>query len=128
LEQVEPNEDLTRYIFGKDYYRPKDKTVKHNAFMPAKEERKVSVYRISSLPLNEVWDIGDCYVAPLRNKPVIGRADILALHVIKQGLKIAPEDDPHPRHANIVDWPEEREKQRMIALELADEAELHLRN
>jgi hypothetical protein len=33
-----------------------------------------------------------------------GRADIKALNILENGLKIDPDDTP-PRHANIIDWP-----------------------
>ena len=127
MNQIEPKEYLTRYIIDKNYYRISDKTVRHNAFMLPANSRALSVFRISDFHLNSIWDLGERYVATPRNKPLLGRADVIASQVFNKGLGITPEDDPHPRHANIVDWPDEREKQKMIAVELASEAQLQLK-
>lgn len=125
MNKVDPKECLTRYIIEKSYYRSGDGTVKHNAFMPPAAYRELSVFRIAGLPRDVVWDMGKRHVANPRNKPLLGRADIFASNVFSKGLGIRPEEQP-PRHANIVDWPEEREEQRMIAVELASEAQLQL--
>jgi hypothetical protein len=126
LSHVDPKESLTRYIVEKSYYRSTDETVRHNAFMPPANNRALSVFRISDLPQDEVWDLGELYVAAPRNKLLLGRADIFASNVFSKGLGITPTHRPHPRHANIINWPVEREYQRMIAVELAAEARLHL--
>ena len=125
MNKIEAKEYLTRYITDKAYYRSNDKTVRHNAFMPP-ASRELSVFRISNLSRNIVWDLGKEYVANPRNKPLLGRADIFASNVFNKGLDIRPENQPNTLHANIVDWPEEREEQRMIAIELAFDARLHL--
>jgi hypothetical protein len=122
LKKVEPEECLTRYAIEKSYYRPSDRTVRHNAFMPPVSNQELSVFRISNLSQNVIWDLGKQYVANPRNKPLLGRVDIFASNVFEKGLKIRPENQPHVLHANIIDWPEEREEQRLIAIELASEA------
>ncbi len=123
---VSGSESLSRYIIDKNYYRSSDKTVKHNAFMPAKNGT-TSIYRIGDLAEGKIWRIGVQYVAKKRGKPLLGRADILASKITKYGLKIEPDICPHPRHANIIDWPdEEGSKRRSIAQELAAAAQLRL--
>ena len=87
---------------------------------------EMSVYRTIDLDDPDIFEIGQHYVADIQNKPLLGRADIKALKILEKDLSVISDPDPHPRHANIVDWPEEREKYRLIAVELADEAELHL--
>jgi hypothetical protein len=121
LKKVESTECLTRYVIEKSYRR-KDGTVRHNAFMPSVSNKELSVFRISNLLQNVIWDLGKHYVANPRKKSLLGRADIFAFHIFDKGLKIRPENHPHILHANIVDWPNEREEQRMIAVELASEA------
>ena len=124
-ESIKSSEPLSRFITEKSYYRPSDKTVRHNAFMPNRDG-ETSVYRIIGLGDPEIFEIGQRFVADKRNKPLLGRADINVLKILEKELKVISDPDPHPRHANIVDWPEEREKYRLIAVELADESELHL--
>jgi len=87
---------------------------------------ETSVYRIIGLVDPEIFEIGQRYVANKRNKPLLGRADIEVSKVFDRDLSVISDPNPHPRHANIVDWPEEREKYRLLAVELAAEAELHL--
>ena len=124
MNHIDSEELLTRYVFEKTYYRS-DGTVKHNAFMPNRNG-ETSVYRISNLNIDEVWNIGEHFVARKRNKELLGRTDIGAYHVLNNGLEVKAENDPHPRHANIIGWPEERPKQKMIAVQLAAKAELYL--
>jgi hypothetical protein len=122
--QISPSEFLTRYIIQKAYYRA-DGTVRHNAFMPSRSG-EVSVYRIAYLKEGEIWEIGKLNVAKALNKQLLGRADILTLIILNQKLKVESDPTPHPRHANIVGWPSDKEEQREIALMLAAEAQLHL--
>jgi hypothetical protein len=124
-ESIQSSEPLARFITQKAYYRSASETVKHNAFMPNREG-KTSVYRIIGLGDPEIFEIGQRFVAEKMNKLLLGRADIKVLKILEKDLSVISHPVPHPRHANIVDWPEEREKYRLIAIELADEAELHL--
>ncbi len=124
-ESIQSSEPLARFITDKSYFRPSNKTVRHNAFMPNRDG-ETSVYRIIGLVDPEIFEIGRRFVADKRNKPLLGRADIEVLKILDRDLTVISDPVPHPRHANIVDWPEERERYRLIAVELADEAELHL--
>ena len=87
---------------------------------------ETSVYRIIDLGDQEIFEIGHRFVAQKMNKPLLGRADVKVYNILEKDLSVVSVPDPHPRHANIVGWPEERVKYRLIAVELADEAELHL--
>lgn len=125
LEQVSPEENLTRYILYKKLFSIERRRVKYAVFMPT-PNGETSVFRISNLSDNEVWDIGDKEVAQKRGKLVLGRADILAFHFLQKRLRIIPDDNPL-RHANIVGWPEEKSEQKLIAMELAENAQLYLK-
>ena len=87
---------------------------------------ETSVFCISDLSDNEIWNIGDCEVAQKRGLPLLGRADISAFHILKQNLKLIQDNIP-PRHANIVGWPPEKSEQKLIAIELAENAQLYLK-
>ena len=109
----------------KAYYRPSRNEVKYNAFMPNKNG-ETSVYRTINLEENEIYDIGKQYVAKVVGKPLLGRAEIPASMAIDFGLKIQPKTEPHPRHANIIDYPDDDSEKKLIALQLAAEAKLYL--
>ena len=122
MESISSSENLTRYIFQKKYYRPSNNTIKYNAFLPNPNNGDTSVFRISNLSDNEIWNIGK----NIRyDKIVIGRADIIASIVLSKNLKIIPSEPPR-HHADISDWPNNRSEQIMIATELAEEAKLYL--
>jgi hypothetical protein len=115
------SETLSRFILKKDWIRA-DNTVRWNAFSPGRNG-ETSVFRTSGISDREIWDIGNREVAAIQRKLLLGRADITAFTVNKNGLEVMPQEPPE-RHANIVGWPEEREAQKQIAMELAAEAQL----
>ncbi len=125
---IDPSEPLSRFILNKNDYRS-DGTVRHRLFLPSPKTAQTSVFRIVGLSENAIWEIGDNEVAQKRKPPLslIGRADISTQQVLKTGLHIDVDDIP-PRHANIIDWPIEPSAQRLIAMELAENAQLHLKN
>ena len=125
LDRVDPEENLTRYILHSNNFSVSHGRVKYIVFMPA-PNGETSVFRISNLLDNEIWGIGDHEVAQKRSQPLLGRADILAFHILSNKLKIVPDNTPL-RHANITGWPIEKSEQKLVAMELAENAQLHLR-
>jgi hypothetical protein len=130
---VTPSERISRYFLQKKgRCSPSKKTVSYGAFLPPSNLRE-SVYRTTNIANAEIWKIGEEYVAkPLsiklgKDKKIHGRADIAAVEIINRGLELSPDTTPHPLHANIVGWPEEKDEQKMLAVELANKASLHLR-
>ena len=89
---------------------------------------EVSVYRTKDLTCQQINEIGQLHVAEIQNKKLLGRAEIVTSSILKQDLKIEADTEPHPRHANIIGWPTDKSKHKMIAIELAAEAQLHLIN
>ncbi|HAX99291.1 MAG TPA: hypothetical protein DCY12_10505 [Candidatus Atribacteria bacterium] len=85
-----------------------------------------SVFRVSTLSENEIWKIGKDDVAKKREKKLHGRADIKAKDILEVGLAVEPETSSHPLHANIVNWPLEKQKQNLFAMKLAERAKLCL--
>ena len=96
-------------------------TVHHRAFMPAPDGAR-SVFRISWLPDSEIWSLGLEKVARVRNLPLLGRLNVNAGLVYDQELRFNADADRRSRHADIVGWPPEKEKQQSIAQILAAEA------
>ncbi len=124
---VSSRETLTRYLLSKKLFSRVNNRVKRQAFMPP-ADLKLSVFRTDKLSELQIWKIGEKRVARKAKPPknIHGRADIKAKKVVKTGLRIAPDNVP-PRHANIVDWPDEKSERLEIALELAANASLELR-
>ena len=123
--KVSQSESLARYLTHHKHYSSLNNSVKPAAFQPPPNLR-LSVFRIDGLILEEVWEIGRVNVAPLPGKDVYGFANIMASAVYKTHLDVDPDNNP-PRHADIVQWPQEKSERKSIAQELAAKATLRLR-
>lgn len=118
---VQPEDPLTRFIYSSSLFSRDKKRVKHNAFMPGRDG-KTSVFRTKDLNEAAIWAIGE-EVAQKSVRPLHGRGDIAAADVSKANLTLVPSEPP-PRHANIENWPAEKDAQKLKAMELADAAKL----
>ena len=124
-DQVDLGELLARYLFRKSHYSTKYDYVKSSAFIPP-DDRKLSVFRISGLSEDGIWKLGQEKVAEPSERTLRGRADLAVLAVHDAELEVEPDDDP-VRHANVVGWPEKKDRQKLKAAKLAASASLHLR-
>jgi hypothetical protein len=98
--------------------------VKGDAFLPTKKPpRETSVSRIAGLKDHSVWRIGEA----TSQRVLHARGDVLAKAVFAVGLEIRPDNKPK-RHAAIVGWPAEKDRQIMLAQRIGEAAELHERN
>lgn len=122
MEPVDLSETLSRFVVYNRWVRT-DNTIRPVAFTPNKNG-ETSIFRISGISDNEVWNIGEREVGMKQNKTILGRADITASIILSNHLEIIPSEPPE-RHADITGWPDERSKQKQIALELAEEAEFY---
>ena len=116
-DSVEDNEMLSRYIVYKRWVR-NDKTVRQDAFMPP-PNLQLSVTRQLGLDDDDIWSFGKLAVLP-SGRTLYGRADIKTIQVRKQSLNVQPAPDlNNPNHAHIVNWPTNKDEQKMQAMELA---------
>ena len=115
---IDPNERISRFVLSSNEFRPSDQTVRPKAFIPPKN-KPLSVYRTSALSEDEIWSIGNEFVAEPRGKTLYGRADLLAKDVYALQQKIEPETSIHPLHADIIPWPDGRDDILFLATQLA---------
>jgi len=115
---VDETEKLSRFILFSKWLRS-DQTVRSEAFIPH-PYIDLSVTRQRNISGSELWNLGK-EVSTIRKCTLYGRADIFAEPVMKQNLTIEPSEPPL-NHANIKGYPEDKSKQKLIALELAAEA------
>lgn len=127
LGPVTPEDNLTRYIFSKQHFSSKKGIVKYATFLPT-PNGETSVFRILNLDDGTVWQIGRSVVAPGRQGSLRARADIITRSVLEEGLKVASASASHPRHANIIGWSNDQSKQILVAIKLAERANLILHN
>jgi len=120
---VKSNEQISRYILSKRHFSRSNKTVKYAAYMPAKDG-EASVYRTANLSEVDIWSIGTKYVAKLSRRSLLARGDTTAIIITSAGVDVISAPKPHRLHANIVNWPSDKDKKKMVAIEIANQANL----
>ncbi|MFZ0034296.1 MAG: hypothetical protein WAK60_04830 [Sedimentisphaerales bacterium] len=114
---VAPDELLARDIIYSKWIRSSDQAVKQDAFIPPDSE--LSVTRHLGLTEEAIWIIGG-KIAESIPRPLHGRADVKTSHVIAQRLNVVPQpEDDNPNHANITNWPPDKDARKICALEIA---------
>jgi len=119
---ISPKDQLSRFIRSKSHISKDKGIVKSRAFLPAKN-RELSVCHTQGMKQNQIWKIGDSWLSTT----VQYRADLKAESVIMSNLKVILDNNPE-HHVNITEWPEDKNLQKSIALELANLSSLKIRN
>ena len=129
---VPPDEKLTYFISSRTGFSIEKREVKARAFSPSKKSpNELSVYCISSLTENEVWEIGKRYVEG--KIKIKARADFPASIFYEnqffqeKNIKVLSAPHPHELHANITPIPVDKEDRDEIFRELALISELVVR-
>jgi hypothetical protein len=123
-QSVDPSENVSRFLF-KDNIRVLDNVIKPAAFLPTASPFEVSVFRTSELSEQAIWQLAVEQVEPERSHvkgPVIGRGDLTVTILIEENLRVRPDQDLVSRHADIVNWPEDRAARATVAKVLAAKA------
>lgn len=121
-----PVDEVTRYIFDTKAYTESTGRVAWTGLMP-NPEGETSVFWVTDLTNDEIWRIGQLYVANVSSRALRARADLFSSSVLGEGLEIEAEIDVHPLHANIVGWPTQKSEKMLIAKKLAEQARLHMK-
>ena len=117
---------VCRFIFSRAHFVLSQRRVRGDAFLPTKNPpRETSISRIAGLKEHLIWRSGEA-VAQASQRTLHARGDVLARGVFAVGLDIHPDNKPK-RHAAIVGWPEEKDRQMDLAQKIAATAELHER-
>jgi len=110
------DEPLTIFSTGKKDFKATG-IPRHTPFLPSNKFKNTSVFRILDLQGVAIWDIGVKHVnSDTRN--IYGRFDFIAEYVYAFKLRFDPNNKPE-RHANIINWPEERSAKISVAQQLA---------
>jgi hypothetical protein len=122
--KVSSLETVTRYLFTEKHYAKTTGREKYPAFLP--KDGKTSIFRIVSLANEQIWNIGN-YVAKESSRTLRARGDLVASDVFNESLGIESDTKGHRLHANIVGWPSHQAKIKLLAIKLADKAQLYLK-
>ena len=129
-----PEDPLTRYLKNpsKDF-DPKTREVSASAFLPNQNvavlTKSVSVFNISGMNENSVWNMGRLWTVinpwPKRSgtRPIRARADIKTSMIIDiEELDVKSVPSPHPRHVELRNWPPDESQQLSAALQIAQKS------
>lgn len=126
---VSSDERVARFIYHKgDWSKqpiPKPKT---KVFMPEKYEGQweTSVCGLAATSEQRIWEIANQTRSPLK---ALARADLIVSAIEEVGLRTVSAPDlkkNYPEHAVIVGWPDEKEKQMALSIQLISSASLVL--
>lgn len=120
---IAPDEILARYIFSSRFIRKSDGSVKPDAFIPH-PYLDLSVTRTINLSEEQIWAIGKNIESNRStNATLHGRADTTAQIFTDQNLNINPDPTKdNPNHAIVAGWPKDKPAQKMLALEVSQNA------
>jgi len=110
---VGDDETIARFIFSSSHFSKGTERVKYGAYLPAKDGES-SVYRVTGLHWDKIWDIGKDYVETDKRK-IRACAEATAIEITRHSLSILPETKKHYRHANIVAWPQEKHEKKNVS-------------
>jgi hypothetical protein len=122
VSEVSREEEITRYLLEKKEIRSNGK-LHWRALLPNKDG-ETSVYRISGCSENDIWVTGLHDVAAARGKVLVGRGDLKAVSVYDKALNLRADENPTSKHADIIGWPEEKDRLQAIAIDLAADVDV----
>ena len=117
-------EVLTRFIFSGRHFTVTPRRVKPDAVLPSRDPLETSVFRTLGLDLLDIRRHGEEVGAPSA-RTLKAWADLTAGAVADVGLDVRPDNVPE-RHAAIIGWPGEKDRQLSPAQQLSVTATLHL--
>ena len=119
LSRVVDDEPLANFVLEENKFKPDG--VHWRAFRPGSDGER-SVFRVQDLCDEYIAATGQAFVGNLRDKQILGWARLSASAVRAGTPLLARPDVPPPRHAVIVGWPSEKERQKALAMLLASRA------
>ncbi len=114
-DYVEDFEAITRFAFQSGHHSLTE--LKWKAFEPRNGE--LSIFRVHEMGDAEIWDIGINHVGKLQKRPPKCRKDFLVKIVRELGLDVVSETKSHPRHGNIIHWPEHESEVLLMSKKVA---------
>jgi len=112
------NSDIVcRYLYNSNDFSSNG--VRHSAFIPPqKHPNEISVCVRTNLSEEDTWE----KAPPRKDKTLKGRADLEVLDIRNSlsFLEVEVDGKPHKYHANILNFPTEKNQRRIVAAKLAE--------
>lgn len=119
MAEVGQDEQLARFLFDRKEIRS-DGSLHWRAFLPNRDG-ETSVSRVDGCKEGKILAMG-FDVARARGQALIGRGEVLASSVYALSLQVRADNDLASRHADIIGWPDEKDRKQAVAIDLADKA------
>lgn len=113
--EVRPEEPIARHCRHGSSMRKGEGRAHFSVFLPD-AERELSVVRSEGISEDDLRSIGALHVG----QDLKGHATVSASVILDRGLNIHPDGDPHPRHANVLNWDEDDSRNRLHAKAIAN--------
>ncbi|EAQ81990.1 hypothetical protein [Blastopirellula marina] len=126
-DEVADEELLARFITQRSQFRSSDETVKPDLFIPYRHV-ELSVTRHDQPGPIDLWQVGRDVVSERESAALCGRSDVTAIHCRIGPLTVSPDpilppaSPTNPNHANILGFPEKKEDQKALAIQIAAKA------
>ncbi|HEV7280230.1 MAG TPA: hypothetical protein VGN57_08460 [Pirellulaceae bacterium] len=120
IPPVDDDEVVCRFAFSRS--EVSENRVHWSAFKIRERDKGFSVMRQREADeadlIREGQKVGD-----LRNKSLIGWADLLAANILALDLELHPRlEHDNPNHADVLGYPDKKESRDKLAMKLADTA------
>lgn len=128
VEKVGSDETITRFIFQSNHFTTSGR-VKPAAISPnnINGRNEFSVYRVTDLPKSEVWAICKDFVDNQNNSRFAkARANCTASVYFSEALNFDADGKPHRRHANVIGWPDHKDKHKLKNIQQKISAQMNL--
>lgn len=116
IEPIADNEILARFIFNKKQLNASG--AKAAAFLPPSDNLKTSVFRKTRMTEENYQNVKNS-VSEKRAQTHKATALLMVPDVLSVGLLVEPEESDYKWHADLVNWPDEKDERKSVAQELA---------
>jgi hypothetical protein len=129
-EELQPEEQFTRFIRNKDHFAATKGRIKPPAVMPAfnkaSDRFETSTFRTGALPVSAIWQLGYAQLESAGQSGRIKARAIGSFSLVRAPLSLHVNGPPYPRHVDIIGWPAEKHAQMQHAARIADQLILEI--
>ena len=119
-------EQLCRFIRSRGHFSPENERVKPAALLPMFNDQtlryETSVFYTDNLSGDEIWQLGRVHID---SSAIKARADFKDAVITENSLHVDFNNSPE-RHADIINWPDKKDEQKLVALKIAPKCSLQI--
>ena len=122
--QLSDSEIVDRFLVHGNHINTRLRKVSYLAFLPG-PDNETSVFRTGGLHIEQIWQLAmEQVIAKRQNCTLRGKGTLRVDQVRIMSLDVRSDESSHELHAVIMKWPIEKDKRKMLAIDLASIAVL----